>query len=381
MKKILYALSILMPLLWIPLGLANPDPEIKKLMEIKRCHVVTAEGFTAYKYISEYWLTNEKSNFHLQKNFEQVRKQHKKYFEVVNKFVSDNLDVPTNLTDIQAKINFLDSRHEELARELYDVAFLDETFMVSLAQIESGLNRARGDFVRASNICEGSIKSSLKLAIEDIEAWEKQLGKFRIFMNEAKRKRSSLFQMAVNGLKVRLLEKYAAISNERLENLLAKINGILEVDSLYAELENWWFRAALAKGLGRGFVNPYLQYEVPLRLMRIDLLEGENLYKKILATTAPEGIKGVVKKQAEAYLGTIKEQLKSLEDGDWMGVFERQKFMARKRYEIISEYVPECKPAIENYFKVEKVVSSKESFKLAEKAYIILIDSCKGKNK
>ena len=370
-----------MPLLWIPLGLANPDPEIKKLMEIKRCHVVTAEGFTAYKYISEYWLTNEKSNFHLQKNFEQVRKQHKKYFEVVNKFVSDNLDVPTNLTDIQAKINFLDSRHEELARELYDVAFLDETFMVSLAQIESGLNRARGDFVRASNICEGSIKSSLKLAIEDIEAWEKQLGKFRIFMNEAKRKRSSLFQMAVNGLKVRLLEKYAAISNERLENLLAKINGILEVDSLYAELENWWFRAALAKGLGRGFVNPYLQYEVPLRLMRIDLLEGENLYKKILATTAPEGIKGVVKKQAEAYLGTIKEQLKSLEDGDWMGVFERQKFMERKRYEIISEYVPECKPAIENYFKVEKVVSSKESFKLAEKAYIILIDSCKGKNK
>jgi hypothetical protein len=293
-KKIFSVVSILIPLWWTPLGLANPDPEITKLMETKRCHVLAAEGFTSYKRISAIWLTNDTSDFHLQKNFEQLRKQHTRYFEVVDKFVSDNLEVPTNLTDIQAKINFLDSKHDELARELYDVAFLDETFMVNLARVEIALNQVRGSFERAATQCADGIKSSLELAIKDIEAWEKQLGKFRIFINEAKKKRSSLFRMAVNGLKVKLLEKYAATANEKLEDVLSKITGILALDSLYVDLENWWFRAALAKGLGRGLSNPYLQYEAPLRIIRIDLLEGEKLYKKILATTAPQGPKGVV---------------------------------------------------------------------------------------
>jgi hypothetical protein len=63
-----------------------------------------------------------------------------------------------------------------------------------------------------------------------------------------------------------------------------------------------------------------------------------------------------------------------------MAVFERQKIMTKRRSEFLADYVPECKTAIDNFMRIEKVVNSKESFKLAEKAYGVIVDSCKRNN-
>jgi hypothetical protein len=348
------------------------------LAKQKICHLKLRQPLDDLKRLMEFWFNNPDSDYNLEKNFVALQEKHKQYITLVDRFVQTTVQVPSTLEDLTKQLDSLGKEHEKYAQALGEVVRADEIFAYSIDTLVKGLEENKAILKQIFN--EDNVDPELQPTIEEIisttQSWIDKAIYLKKYILQSSQKRSLLFGLVLDKLRLYLESEYASKSSQKLEDLQGQIGSILDADDLLREIENWWFHTALLNGFGNGFLSKYLQYEKPLYIMRSNYAEGLSFLDRIDALNLPPNTRSVILNELQGFLDTLNVEIKKLTSQGWQPLFERQKFLVSKREEISSRFSARCKEAISSYKLKEEDIKTLEEFSTAEMLYFNVVNYC-----
>jgi hypothetical protein len=351
--------------------------ELQELEKQKMCHLQLQPLMNDIHRLMKIWFTNSDSDFNIEKNFIALQHKHDQYFLLVTEFTQSRLHTPSTLDDLASLVDGLAKEHTKIAQALGDVISADERFVYSLDTLIVGLNKEKTTLDQVvKQFAYNEIQPMLDTIRTDIQDWIDKVVYLKNFLLEANRKRSLLFQIVLDKLRLYLESQFAQVSGRELAEINNQVNAILAAADLLREIENWWFYTALLRGFGDSYLTKYLQYEKPLYIMQSQYAEGYSFYERIQTLDLPPNTHTFIVSLLQDYLNTLNSEIEKLMVSGWQPLLQRQIFLVEARERIIDRLSCKCKTMVDNYRKTVIHVQDLQEFRKAERLYKKVVDGC-----
>jgi hypothetical protein len=351
--------------------------ELQELKKQKMCHLQLQPLLNDIHRLMNIWFNNPDSDFHIEKNFIALQDKHDQYFLLVTEFTLSRLQTPCTLDALASLIDGLGKEHTQTAQALGDVVLADERFVYSLETLIFGLNKEMTSLdLVIKEFAYEEIRPVLDTIRTDIQGWIDKAIYLKNFILEASKKRSLLFEIVLDSLKLYLESQFAQVSGRELAEVRNQVDSILAAADLLRDIENWWFHTALLRGFGDGYLTKYLHYEKPLYIMYSQYAEGYSFYERIQALDLPPNTNEFIISELQNYLNTLNSEIKKLLVGGWQPLLQRQIFLVEARERIFDRLSCRCKEMVDNYRKTVIHVQDLQEFRRAERLYKKVVDGC-----
>lgn len=297
------------------------------------------------------------------------------------------MKLPDNpsIEQIKSRLNSVDAKAAALSNRIAQATIKEDGFLFLLSQATDLLEKTSRENLPDINhvLGDGCKEIPLRPAVEyisyDLVLMAKGINEMQATVLQIRASRSKMVKYLHNYYRYKLTTAYYQAIGEDLSDLKDKILSVFATARLVEDMNGWWQRE-LTKGLADRYHTYYSQYEEPLRRLRATREKAQQYLEKIETyKDAPESMKSVYRQQALNILGIIDRNIDKLIKSGWQGQFEQQKSMLQFMMEYKDDYVDSCLPLLVDYNSYAEKVRSLEDFRIAEKKYAILIDSCVNK--
>ena len=354
---------------------ANSDFE--QLKRQKTCINAYEIANSRLETLSNIWLSNVESSFNLQKNFEILTAQHAEYFSKIRDFANEFSQTPDQIEDLLKQLDKIDETYFDIIDEISFIDDADNRFVKSLPYIEEGLSEVGSDLEHAKEVCSGDWQNDIVGQIKLTKEWRVKIATMRSYIMEASSDRWKLFTLVLESRKLELKRRYAQNVRRELENILTEIDTVRAADELYTRIHNWWQKVTVGPGIGRGLGHYYLQFSKALRILKIDIEQVHSFEQELLAL--PDifpGVRSQISGDLELYKSLLVDQVNILETGGWQSIFEKQKMMTNRRWEIRNRYSKQCQASIAAFLGAIKGNIKEDNFKIIEDIYYQQVVEC-----
>ncbi len=351
--------------------------EVEDLVVEKRCTLVVQSASTQVEKLFIVWLGNPESAYNVEKNFLALGVGHEAFIEKMRSFSSSFADIPTDTNALSQALYDIDKMHSDILNSMTSQAMREQRFITSIATIEVELAKSKSELEGAKSICSPQVSEAIDQMVTQINVWLDQLEQLRGYVAEATNKRSLLFRAIHEGTKIDLEKRYAQRVQRQLTDLRNELSKVLSIDRFYDEIQRWWFAVEFTGGFSGGLITTYLQYEEPLRLLRIDYENGMKLRSRLNGFgEIMGGVHRSIAIELDGYLNILQSKITWLEQKGWTGRLAEQKERAAYLKSRNLSDLPECPVAIDVFTNFSKAVDSLEYYRTAETQFHWMVDAC-----
>ena len=366
----------------LPVSARADDAEYERLKNVKTCITTLREADQRLGVILDTWFTGEQSAVAVASHFAVVQQQHQKFLDELDTYAKLSTVTPTNLEALAAAIAETEQpapgvlRTRDLANEY------SERFLLGLVSLDDGLNEVGGEFEAAGRVCpygESEAQGAIARSLELVKSLRLELGRMRIFVAEAIATRLDLFGALLASRRITLYQAYAREAGQSLDAIRSAVEATLAADRFARRIENWWFAAAVTRGVGRGLTTRDLQYTEGLRKLRADAQTGREFEQELRQITGlPDGARRILEADLTLYLKQIIAEIDRVEAGGWRGMLERQKLLTSRRRAIAAQLNSLCIKEIAAFEQLAATVANADEARATELAYQRQLAACTG---
>jgi hypothetical protein len=374
-KNFLKLISV--PLVWMSV-VASANPEVSHLREQRACILKLGSLAATYELFQASWLSNKDSKYNVERNLSELQKQHSEYANSVTQFVAqfDSSFLLSRGTFSEAAAE-LDKRYAQTIASVDRTLIADDVFMYSVNSITNGLSQLSNEIASinsATCIHTPSVQQA-EILNDNVRPWIAKMKETSAYVAAAKQKRLRVLDVALESLKASLAGAWSQKTTQDLASIRNTIDGIFRAESILRECREWYANFAVNSETTK-LANQYLQFEEPLRRMRIALLKGSRYSVAIAKLDLPPQTREEALRQVRAYVSTLQSSIENHQTLGWRGLLARQKLLNEKRRELRGRLSAACLKEIDAYESVASKVETLSEFRLAEKQYRVLYNAC-----
>ncbi len=369
-------------LLLIPLTLvsvvATANTEVSRLREQRMCVLKLGSLAATYELFQTTWLANKDSKYNVERNFVALQKQHSEYTNSVQLFVTQfDASLLLSRDTFSEAAAELDKRYSQTIASVSSTLIADDVFMYSLNSITEGLSLLSRELSTINSAVCPHAPSVLQAEIlnANIKLWFAKLKETSAYVAAAKQKRQRVLDLALEALQALLAGAWAQKASQDLTKIRDTIEGIFQTERILRECHEWYANFAVNSDTTK-LANQYLQFEEPLRRMRIARFKGSKYVTAIEKLGLPNQTREEALRQVRAYVNTLEISIANHQNLGWRGLLSRQRFLNGKRREAYSKFSTSCLKEIDAYDSVSSKVDTLAEFRIAERQYRVLYDAC-----
>ncbi|SMF30539.1 hypothetical protein [Pseudobacteriovorax antillogorgiicola] len=374
------------------------EKKLPQLDQIHSCYLSANYLADIYKDTKSHWVEKSKPSLPLLiyaneqdasvydmnifNNFDGIIESEKLIESNLIQFIKDYDPSDFDKSTIRDRLAEIDAGQTSLADSLLKTSQRESMFLYLVNQAEIQLREFDSTYAPhigyiKSESCENSnVVSLLTVFQDDIKASLANIGKLRDYVVRLRPKRNKLVEEVFTKVRDRLVEQYANLTFEDLEAVQKQLLDIIRLDNLGAEMITWW-QGESAKGLAGNLHLKYLEYERPLRLLRLlgaKLHRFEGKINKLIG--APEASRSLYLQKLEAMQSTLSRNLDRLESSGWRGQRDRQVLINQRRMQQADRYSSECVRDIERHLEAAEETTALATMTRLEQLYRDSVESC-----
>lgn len=359
MKKTILLLSLISFNLW-----ATTEADINEALATQNCLAKLKLEVAEYKKIPGYYLKSDDDKRSLESIYKELQGLEEDYFKTLNDWrASYNREVK-DLNELGALISSLDGVNPFFVK-LRTIAEIEEK-LLHLVHLHELINKERRLALnKGTENCLSNEEITSDL-IEQLDQFTKRLEEIKTTVSKSQNKRTLLLETSKKAISLELKTKYAQKAQMDLGDLAKKLSSLKLAMSLNDEIDRYYRTLAQEKNSYSTLLNIYLQYEAPLKIMRVAISKGEEFKSRINELALTQDARAALEKSLNQNLAPYTRSLNETLAGGPEKKLEKQKIMAGEYKKVAGRFSANCLPAITDFEKSP-----------SEKTYALIVDTCK----
>ncbi len=322
-------------------------------------------------------------NYDVYRNFEIIKQKQHKAISIVQSFINEYASTDRVGLDIHQAIKDLDTAYRTMSSELLELSMAESAFLLvlnnTLANFRQSYEWQKDDiqWIFSKSCVTASLATVLTNVNQVSQSMTSQMEKLKKYIVAVRNSRFNLVQFAYKSLRQKLSNKITEYYVNELSETREKIQIILRVNDIANMYELWWLNT-FNDWERNNLYQVYLQYEKPLALYRMDVLQAHSYKKQIELATVdyPEVGEAFLNHLVNNIIPVAERRVSRLESKSWQGVLQRQKLLAQRRIDD-SRYNNTCKLYMNNYLEQANKITDFEDYRAIEVIYKEGVDKCR----
>jgi hypothetical protein len=349
------------------------------LLCMQTMNIVTSQ----YAQIKKVFLARETGgDDHLVNRFDANRVQHNAMLKELYAFVTESKDVEKwDRASLLKFIEDLTQHRGPVVSRFADLSEQEDLFIAQVGSLREYLLKAYQEshldlvLLGGPRCQKANIQVGLKVLQEDLVQTLNRLNDLHQYTLSAARKRHRLLSIVYAALKIHAEHQYNNAAIASIDENLIALKSVLDLADFSDEYYQWRGMVA-ANGAAEGLDSFYLEYERPIRLIRIRIQEARNFEKTIKnISPLPESAQ-VVLGNIEGMIWALRKQEERLLNLGWPGQLKKQIEMTHRRTENLSALDAKCGLLLEDFLTFADGIVDLVGFRVAEIRYHELADTC-----
>ena len=358
---------------------ANAIERFERLGKDRLCLAQVVPVDFHFSFVMSVWFTDPASKLYLPVVFDNLVAQHKGFMDELDAYSKETTGTPTDFGSLRDAIDKSAQRSKDLGVKLNDLSGVDQNFIDSLNKIEIQLAQVLGAVEKVQGSCQHSVElaATLQTIVDETKKAASSVHEMRHYLGQIQTKRIFMLKMVQENIEKDLKTRFANITNQKLDQIEADVEGVFGLVRFIDDLEDWWFRVVVRKGAARGYLATTFQFNSAIAVIGVDLKTLEEFQKRLSEIRAPDGAKQTAQNSINSKMNLLKTYRDEAMASGWEGFLGKQLTVTNRFRELKDILILACNEAVDAYLALPSDNSQLANRVAKDRAFIEVSTLCR----